>query len=29
MLKRVHAEHSRKIHVRAMAIEMERQHAPR
>jgi hypothetical protein len=29
MLKHVHAEHGRKIHVRAMAMVMERQHAPR
>jgi len=29
MLKHVHAEHSRETHVRAMAMVMERQHAPR
>jgi len=29
MLKHVHAEHSRETHVRAMAMVMEREHAPR
>jgi hypothetical protein len=29
MLKHVYAEHSRETHVRAMAMVMERQHAPR
>ena len=29
MLKHVHAEHSREIHVRATAMIMEREHAPR
>jgi hypothetical protein len=29
MLKHVHAEHSRDTHVRAMAMVMERQNAPR
>lgn len=29
MLKHVHAEHSRETHVRAVAMVMERQHAPR
>jgi hypothetical protein len=29
MLKHIHAEHSRETHVRAMAMVMERQHAPR
>ena len=29
MLKHVHAEHSRESHTRAMAMVMERQHAPR
>jgi hypothetical protein len=29
MLKQVHAEHSRETHVRARAMVMERQHAPR
>jgi hypothetical protein len=29
MLKHVHAEHGRETHVRAMAMVMERQHAPR
>jgi hypothetical protein len=29
MLKHVHAEHSRETHMRAMALVMERQHAPR
>ena len=29
MLKHVHAEHSRETHVRAMAIAVGRQHAPR
>jgi hypothetical protein len=29
MLKHVHAEHSREIDVRATAMVMERQHAPR
>lgn len=29
MLKHVHAEHSRETHVRAMAMVMERQRAPR
>lgn len=29
MLKHVHAEHSCETHVRAMAMVMERQHAPR
>jgi hypothetical protein len=29
MLKHVHAEHRRETHVRAMAMVMERQHAPR
>jgi hypothetical protein len=29
MLKHVHATHSRETHVRAMAMVMERQHAPR
>jgi hypothetical protein len=29
MLKHVHAEHSRETHVPAMAMVMERQHAPR
>jgi len=28
MLKHIHAEHSREIHVRAMAMVMERQHTP-
>jgi hypothetical protein len=29
MLKHVHAEHSREIHVRSMAMVMERENAPR
>jgi hypothetical protein len=29
MLKHIHAEHSRETHIRAMAMVMERQHAPR
>jgi hypothetical protein len=29
MLRHVHAEHSRETHVRAMAMVMERQNAPR
>jgi hypothetical protein len=29
MLKHVHAEHSREIHVRATAMVMERENAPR
>jgi hypothetical protein len=29
MLKNVHAEHSRETHVGAMAMMIERQHAPR